>query len=146
MEGPLTRHHLFNPEGLPSAVGFSYGALSTGGRLLHIAGITGALADGSLPDGLVAQFSRACQAVATVIQEAGGTPDDLVSLTIYTTDVGAYRDSLPELGVAYRSVFGRHYPPMALIGIDRLFDESALVELVGVAVVPQSSSTNTGSS
>jgi hypothetical protein len=33
-------------------------------------------------------------------------------------------------------VFGRHYPPLALFGIDELFDPSAFVELVCLAVVP----------
>lgn len=144
----MSRHHLFDPEGVAPASGFSYGAVAAQGRLLHIAGITGALADGSIPDGLVEQFGRACGTVARVIADAGGSPDDLVSMTIYTTDVAGYKRALGELGRAYRAVFGRHYPPMALIGVSELFDDDALVELVGIAVIPpaQSSRTNTGSS
>lgn len=132
----MTRHHLFDPDGLPPAVGFSYGALSTPGRLLHIAGLTGAREDGSLADGIVEQFSVACQGVARVIAEAGGDPTDLVSMTIYTTDVDGYRASLDPIGRAYRAVFGRHYPPIALLGVNRLFEPDALVELVCAAVVP----------
>lgn len=136
MEGPMSRHRLFNPDGMPPASGFSYGALAEGGRLLHIAGITGHAADGSIDIGLVDQFGRACAGVATVISEAGGGASDLVSLTIYTTDIETYRVRPKELGVCYRDVFGRHYPPMALFGVSELFDPRALVELVGVAVVP----------
>jgi enamine deaminase RidA (YjgF/YER057c/UK114 family) len=136
MDGEMSRHHLFDPDGMPQAVGFSYGAVSAGGRLLHIAGLTGHRADGSISDDLVEQFAAACQSVVKVIAEAGGAPSDLVSMTIYTTDIGAYRNQLSPIGEAYRAVFGRHYPPMALLGISELFDPNATVELVSVAVVP----------
>lgn len=142
----MTRHHMFNPPGMPPASGFSYGALLGDGRLLHIAGLTGHSADGSLTDDLVEQFGAACISVAKVIEDAGGETGDLVSMTIYTTDIAGYRARLGELGTVYRAVFGKHYPPMALFGIDELFDPRAKVELVCVAVVPedaQSSSTNT---
>lgn len=132
----MTRHNLFNPEGMAPATGFSYGAVAAEGRLLHIAGMTGHQADGSIPVGLVAQFGAACRSVARVIGEVGGDPTDLVSMTIYTTLVGEYRASLKPLGAVYREVFGKHYPPMTLIGVDQLFDPKALVELGCVAVVP----------
>jgi enamine deaminase RidA (YjgF/YER057c/UK114 family) len=70
-----------------------------------------------------------------VIEEAGGEPGDLVSLTIYTTQIDSYRENLGPIGAAYRGVFGRHFPPMALIGVAELFDPRSLVELVGVAVI-----------
>lgn len=132
----MSRHRLFDPEGLPPATGFSYGAIAGEGRHVHIAGLTGHSEDGSIPDGLVDQFGVACESVARVIGEAGGEPDDLVSMTIYTTAIDDYRSNQRELGVAYRNVFGKHYPPMALFGIDELFDPQAKVELVCVAVVP----------
>jgi enamine deaminase RidA (YjgF/YER057c/UK114 family) len=132
----LTRHELSNPSDLPPPSGFSYAAKHGSGRMVHLAGLTGHHADGSIDDDLVDQFRAACQSVARVIAESGGEPDDLVSMTIFTVDVGGYRDRLGELGVAYRSVFGRHYPPMSLLGIEELFDPAALVELVCVAVVP----------
>jgi enamine deaminase RidA (YjgF/YER057c/UK114 family) len=74
-----------------------------------------------------------------VIEEAGGEPTDLISLTIYTPDVAEYRGNLAEIGLRYRDVFGKHFPPMALIGISELFDPAAMVELVGVAVVSAAS-------
>jgi enamine deaminase RidA (YjgF/YER057c/UK114 family) len=132
----MTRHHLFNPASLPPATGFSHGAVAAPGRALYIAGMTGLHADGSLDDSMPDQFAVACRAVATVIAEGGGQPTDVVSMTIYTTSLDSYLDNLAEIGVAYRAVFGKHYPPIALIGVTRLFDPKALVELVCVAVVP----------
>lgn len=132
----MSRHHFFDPEGLPAASGFSYGAISSGGRLLHIAGMTGRKADGTIADDMVEQFSVACQGVARVIDEAGGEPSDLVSMTIFTSDVAGYKSRLRPIGERFRAVFGRHYPPVALVGIAELFDEEAVVELICVAVIP----------
>ena len=124
-----------NPSQLSPPAGFSHGVLSGPGRILHIAGETGHHQDMSLDDGFVAQFARACENVAAVVEEAGGAPTDVVSLTIYTTDVAAYRDNLAEIGKAYRTVFGRYYPAMALIGVSELVDPAAAVEITGVAVI-----------
>ena len=135
----MSRHHLFNPDGMAPAAGFSYGAVAAEGRTLHIAGLTGHSRDLSIDEGIVDQFSAACRAVAGVIEEAGGEPTDLVSMTIYTSAIEEYRQHLQEIGLAYRMVFGKHYPPMALLGISELFDPKALVELVCVAVVPTAS-------
>jgi enamine deaminase RidA (YjgF/YER057c/UK114 family) len=131
----MSGHHFLNPEGLAPARGFSHGAVPSEGRTLYIAGQTGHHEDMTIDDGLVEQFARACRAVATVIEEAGGEPSDLVSMTIYTTDVPGYRHNLGPIGEMYREVFGKHYPPMALIGVAELFEPRAKVELVGIAVV-----------
>ncbi len=131
----MSAHQFLNPEGLAPARGFSHGAIPAEGRTLYIAGQTGHHEDMTLDDGLVEQFASACQSVAKVIREAGGEPDDLVSMTIYTTDVDGYKENLGPIGEAYREVFGKHFPPMALIGVAELFDPDARVELVCVAVV-----------
>jgi enamine deaminase RidA (YjgF/YER057c/UK114 family) len=131
----MSDHRFLNPEGVPPARGFSHGALPTRGNTLYIAGQTGHHQDSTLDPGLVDQFAHACRSVAGVIAAAGGEPTDLVSMTIYTTDLQAYREGLEPIGVVYREVFGRHYPPMALIGVSELFDPEALVELVCVAVI-----------
>lgn len=132
----MTRHHLFNPEGLARATGFSYGAIAEEGRTLYIAGMTGQHADLTIDGDIVDQFAQASRSLATVIVEAGGEPSDLVSLTIYTSEMATYRDNLKPIGDAWREIYGKHYPPMALIGVEELFDPKALVELVGVALVP----------
>ncbi len=131
----MTRHSLVNPDGMPPARGFSYGVVEAEGRTLHLAGITGHAADMTISDDYVEQFGAACAGVARVVAEAGGQPDDVVSMVIYTTDVDQYRSRTKEIGDAYRTVFGKHFPAMALIGVDELVDPKAKVELVCVAVV-----------
>lgn len=130
-------HTLINPSELPEAIGFSHVAIATRGTVIYLAGQSGQHPDGSLEIGLLAQFAQACRNVATALEGAGARRDDLISLHIYVRDVAAYRSLRRELGQAYREVFGRHYPAMALLGVSELFDPEALVELVGVAVVAE---------
>lgn len=125
-----------NPSELPPPRGFSHGMLSSGGKILHIAGETGHDANLGLSPDFVGQFAQACRNVASVIELAGGQPTHLASLTIYVTSVSAYRDNLAAVGDAYQSVFGKHFPAMALIGVTELVDSDAVVEMVGVAVIP----------
>lgn len=126
---------LVNPDDLPEPRGFSHAVESDGDRTLWIAGQTGELADGTLPEGLVDQFRQALANVEACLDEAGFPTDSVVRMVIYTTDLGAYRRSLAPLGEAYRQVFGRHYPAMALIGVAELFDPAAKVELLCTAVL-----------
>jgi enamine deaminase RidA (YjgF/YER057c/UK114 family) len=123
---------LINPAGLPRAVGFSHLALTD--HLIFVAGQTGHLPDGSIADDLVEQFAQACRNVAVCLKAAGATVEQVASIQIFVTSIAAYRERLAELGTAYRQVFGRHYPPMALLGVTELFDPRARVELVAVAV------------
>ncbi len=127
---------LINPEGLLPPVGYSHVVVPGPGTPIYLAGQTGNLEDGSLPEGLVAQFAAACCNVGLALEAAGGLPADVVSIQIFVTDMAKYRDHLTDLGRAYQEVFGRHYPAMALFGVSELFDPNALVELVAVGFLP----------
>ena len=125
-----------NPPGLSPPAGFSHAVVATGSRLVFLAGQTALDADGkvvgnSLPD----QFARALANLLTALTAAGGTPADLARVTVYVTDVAAYRVCAPELGRVWRELAGRDYPAMAVVGIVRLWDEEALLELDGFAVL-----------
>lgn len=134
----MTSPHLtVNPETLPPPAGFSHVVVPADGTTVYLGGQTAHDPLGSIVGTtVVEQFDRAAANVVAALAAAGGGPQHLVSLHIYVTDVAAYRASLPELGVAYRNHFGKHYPAIALFGVQGLFDPEALVELVGVAVVP----------
>lgn len=128
---------LLNPASLPPPSGFSHGVLADGGRWLFLAGQTGTDDSGAIaaPKDLVAQFAAALANLQVVVTEAGGRMTDVVKLTIYVTDKAAYRASLAPLGAAYRQVFGRYYPAMTLVEVKSLFDDRALVEIEGLAVL-----------
>ncbi|MFD9005488.1 RidA family protein [Streptomyces sp. NPDC059582] len=125
-----------NPPELSPPTGFSHAVVATGARLVFLAGQTALDADGkvvgtTLPE----QFERALTNLLTALTAAGGTPADLARVTVYATDVADYRARAPELGRIWRRLAGRDYPAMAVVGIVRLWDEQAQVELDGFAVL-----------
>lgn len=126
---------LIDPEGMPPAVGFSHAVEATGERVLYIAGQTGHRADGTIPGELVNQFRQAARNVVACLDAAGFPTDAVVQMIIYSTDVSEYRGNLGPIGEAYREIFGRHYPAIALVGVTELFDPAARVELVCTAVL-----------
>jgi enamine deaminase RidA (YjgF/YER057c/UK114 family) len=124
-------HRIVAPPELPEPSGYAHAVVAAPGRTVYLGGQTGS------GETLAAQFDAAAAALVAVLRAAGGEPEDLVSLLVFTTDMDEYRASLRELGEVWRRHFGRRYPAMALIGASALFEPDARVELTGVAVVPE---------
>ncbi len=126
------------PEGWARPRGYVNGA-ATDGPLLHIAGQIGWEPDtGEFEHlDLVGQFGRALDNVLAVITAAGGQPEHLVRMTIYVTDMDAYRTAGRQLGAVWRERFGRHYPVMALVGVKELVEPKAKVEMEALASLPE---------
>ncbi|KOX34669.1 MULTISPECIES: RidA family protein [Streptomyces] len=126
-----------NPPELSPPTGFSHAVVATGTRVVLLAGQTALDTDGAITgDTLPAQFERALTNLLTALRAAGGTPADLARVTVYATDVAAYRTHAADLGRTWRELAGRDYPAMAVVEVVRLWDERALVELDGFAVLP----------
>ncbi|MFE2535422.1 RidA family protein [Streptomyces sp. NPDC059371] len=125
-----------NPPELSPPAGFSHAVVATGSRVVFLAGQTALDVDGKVVgDTLPAQFERALANLLTALRAAGGTPADLARVTVFATDVADYRAHAAELGGIWRRLAGRVYPAMAVVGAVRLWDEQALVELDGFAVL-----------
>jgi len=124
-----------NPAGLARPSGFSHAVSVPPGRLVFLAGQT-ALDEGGqiVGSGVVEQFERALGNLLAALRAAGGQPADLVSVTIYAVDLDDYRAHGREAGEVWRRLAGRDYPAMAAVGVHRLWDPAALVEVQGVAV------------
>jgi enamine deaminase RidA (YjgF/YER057c/UK114 family) len=124
-----------NPVELARPSGFSHAVAATG-RLVFLAGQTGVDRDGNVADGgVVPQFERALTSLLTALGAAGGLPSDLVSLTIYLTDMADYQAHAREIGAVWRRLAGTEYPAMAAVGVTRLWLPELLVEIQGIAVV-----------
>jgi enamine deaminase RidA (YjgF/YER057c/UK114 family) len=124
-----------NPPALAKPSGFSHAVVAEG-RVVALAGQTGLDPEGRLVDGGVfAQFEQALVNLVTALEAAGGRPDQLVSLTVYLVDVDGYRAHAVEIGAVWRRLVGNDYPAMAAIGVARLWDAEALVEIQGLAVL-----------
>src|SRR5215469_10068225 len=125
-----------NPPSLPAPSGFAHAVIATGGRLVFLAGQTALDASGTIAgETVVEQFELALANLLTALTEAGGLPTDLASLTVYVVDLADYRAHGKEIGAVWRRLAGRNYPAMAAVGVSRLWDEAALVEVQGFAVI-----------
>ncbi len=128
---------IVNPPELARPRGFSHGIATTGGKLLFLAGQDASDAEGHIvaPGDLVAQCEQVLRSLQTVVRAAGGEMTDIVKLNVYVRDREDYRQQLKPLGELFRRYFGRYYPAMALFEVTGLFQDDALIEMEGFAVV-----------
>jgi enamine deaminase RidA (YjgF/YER057c/UK114 family) len=125
-----------NPAGLARPSGFSHATVAAG-RVVFLAGQTALDPDGSVVAGsVVQQFDVALSNLLAALRAAGGEPAHLASLTVYLVDLEDYRRHAREVGAVWRRLVGREYPAMAAVGVSRLWDTEALVEVQGFAVLP----------
>ncbi len=128
---------IINPPILARPRGFSHGVLVSGGQLLFLAGQTGSDAEGNImtPGDLVAQYAQVLRNLKAVVEAAGGEMQDIVKINIFVRDRDDYLAHLKPLGQVHRSFFGNYYPATALFEISRLFQDEALIEIEGMAVL-----------
>lgn len=112
-----------------------HGVEVTGGqRTLYLSGQTASAADGSAmhPGDIVAQFGEAWKNLKDVLAGAGMTPENIVRLNIYTTDVDAFMGAAGALTPIFAGDGCK--PVSTLLGVSRLYDPAILVELEATAV------------
>lgn len=126
------------PEGWAPAKGYANGVVCEGGRTVYVAGQIGWDAHQRFTsDDFVAQFDQALANVVAVVEAAGGRATDIVKMTVYVTDLDAYRDGLRGVGGAWRARLGKHFPAMALVGVAGLVERAAKVEIEAVAHITE---------
>ncbi len=128
---------ILNPPALAAPTGYAHGISTTGGRLLFLSGQPGMDASGKIVarGNLVAQFTQALRNLQVVVEAGGGAMTDVVKFTIYVKDKRDYAIHRQELGQIWQSFFGRYYMAMTLVEVSALFDDEALVEIDGMAVI-----------
>ena len=124
------------PPGWPRPRGYANG-ISASGRLIATAGVVGWNAEEQFEtDDLAGQFRQVLVNTLAILAEDEAGPEHIVRMTWYVTDIHAYRNSLPEIGAAYRELIGRNFPAMAVVGVTALVEPRAKLEIVTRAVVP----------
>jgi len=125
-----------NPESLAAPIGFSHAVAVEGKRIIFLAGQTALDANGVIVgQGIIEQFEKALSNLLTALAESGGNPSQLTKLTIFSVDPGDYRAHAKDLGAVWKRLVGRDYPAMTLVGVTRLWDAEALVEIEGFAAI-----------
>lgn len=129
------RLEFINPADWLPAKGYENGVL-VHGPTLYVAGQIGWNAKQEFEtDDLGEQLAQALDNVLAVVRAAGGAPSDVAKMTIYVTDLDAYRASTRAIGAAWRARFGKHFPAMALVAVSGLLEPRAKVEIETIAVV-----------
>lgn len=126
-----------NPPELAPPVGFSHAVVAEGSTIVLLAGQTALDGEGRIVGStIVEQFEQVLGNLLAALAAAGGTPDQLAKLTIFSVDPVDYRANAREIGAVWHRLVGRDYPAMTLVGVTRLWDDEALVEIEGTAILP----------
>ena len=125
----------FNPEELALPIGFSHAVLGEG-KFIYLAGQTSLNKENVIVGAnVVEQFEKALTSLVTALKAAGGTPENLVKITIFSVDPVDYRANSREIGKIWQRLIGKNFPAMTLVGVVRLWDDAALLEIEGVACI-----------
>ena len=95
------------------------------GPHVWVSGITGARADGSIPESTVEQFDVAMATVDKCLKAAGAGPEHVVKVQVFMTDI-AERPLINPRRIAY---FGPHLPASTLVEVKGLVDPRMKVEI-----------------
>ncbi len=128
---------IINPPTLVPPIGYSHAIASSGGKTIYLAGQVSFDAKRKIvhKDDLVKQFGQVLNNLQAVMNEAGGTMTDIVKLNIFVKDKNDYAAKMKEIGKIYASYFGKYFPAMTLIEVSSLFEDDALLEIEGIAVI-----------
>lgn len=127
---------ILQPAGWPRPRGYSNG-MSARGLQIYIAGQIGWDVDGKFPSHRLAeQVRQALLNIVAILAAAGASPAHVVRLTWYVTSRDEYYEQLADIGAAYRSAMGAHYPPMSVVQVVALMEKEARVEIEATAVLP----------
>ncbi|SRR5713226_3960765 len=111
-----------------SASAYSHGVRV--GDMLFLAGHTGTAE--KEPPNFDTQARRAFAQLEAVLKTAGGSLNDIVTMTVFITDVRLG----PEFLKIRKEVLGRDFPASALIGVSRLMPVDGMLEIQAIAVLP----------
>lgn len=125
-----TRRHAFTGSPYETKFGFAR-AVREGDRII-VAG-TGPVEDdgSSTPGGAAAQAERCFTLILTVVEELGGTRDDIVRTRMFLTD----SDDQEEVGEVHARFFGEVQPAATMVGCAWLCRKEWKVEIEAEAIV-----------
>lgn len=125
------------PPGWPRPKGYSNG-IEARGRMIFTAGVIGwNEKERIVSDTLPGQFEQVLKNTLAILAEGGAGPEHIVRMTWYVTERDDYVAHLRDIGAAWRSHMGPHYPAMAVIAVAALVEPAARIEIETTAVVPE---------
>ncbi len=132
----MSAHKILLPPGWRRPKGYTNG-VSARGRMIFTAGIVGWDAEERFTaSGLAGQFKQILENTRAILAEDGAGPEHIVRMTCYVTSRDEYVSSLGEIGAAWRDIFGKTFPAMAVVEVSGLVEPKAKVEIETTALVP----------
>lgn len=126
------------PDGWPTAKGYSNGILVRPGNILFIAGQVGWDENEVMVSTEVGpQFEQALKNILAVLKKAGGGAEHICRMTCFCTDKEKYIAARREIGKAWKQLLGKNFPAMSMIFVAGLLAPGSLIELEATAVVPE---------
>lgn len=118
-------------DGLIDAGRFGFSHCVVSGNQVFIAGQCGHGEGGAIPDDFAEQCRLALDAVRLAVQAAGGTLDDVVTMTVFVTDLAEY----PVFSQVRKEFFAKDFPASAAVGVAGLVPPGARIEIQAMAVL-----------
>ena len=136
MNQDIATPRILQPAGWARPKGYSHG-MAACGLQIFVSGQIGWDADGKFRSTRMSdQVRQALLNIVAILAEAGASPAHIVRLTWYVTSRDEYHEQLADIGAAYRSAMGRHFPPMSVVQVVALMEKEARVEIEATAVLP----------
>ena len=124
-----------NPEGLPVPRGsYSLVNIAQPGQMVFIAGQTASDTAGNVVGvgDARAQTRFVLGKIQRAVEAAGGTMNDVVAMSVFTTDVRYHRD----INETRREVLGSNFPTSTMVQVVALARPELLLEINAIAVIP----------
>ena len=118
----------------PVQVAFSNGAKTSGGELLFISGQLGRDENNQIVGigDIGAQTRQVMKNIKAIVENAGGTINDIVKVTVFITDMAHFK----EIHEARMEFFhAEHLPASTMVEITGFTSKDALIEIEAVAVI-----------
>jgi enamine deaminase RidA (YjgF/YER057c/UK114 family) len=118
-------------DGLIDASRFGFSHCVVSGNQVFIAGQCGHGEGGAIPDDFAEQCRLTLEAVRLAVEAAGGTLDDVVTMTVFVTDLAEY----PVFSQVRKEFFPADFPASAAVGVAGLVPPGAKIEIQAMAVL-----------
>jgi enamine deaminase RidA (YjgF/YER057c/UK114 family) len=126
---------IIHPEGWKATKGYANGILSNNGQLF-IGGQIGWTSSHIFEsDTFIGQMEQTLNNIITIVKAAGGEVKNIVRLTWYIKDKNEYINNQKLIGEVYQRVIGKHYPAMAMVVVQDLIEDKALLEIEATAII-----------
>ena len=133
----MSAHATLLPPGWPRPRGYANG-IAANGRMVLTGGVVGwDEQERFVSETLAGQFRQVLANTLAILAEGGAGPEHVVRMTWYVTSISEYRESLAEIGGAWRELMGKNFPAMAVVEVTALVEPAARIEIETIAVVPE---------